>query len=191
MAEVGCLKDAHFQNLHVEGNNIITDPISGVADPSATGTSTALTVGSGLAFRRRIITLGSGDDDNVLTLTKDDSGSLIYVTPTNILGIVLPLVGNDTGIWFDIIIAANANKAFTIKTSGQDGADNISVMNQLTAATGTTTTTVDVGGTDHDILTFTNSLVGSRIEIFNAAGGAAEKWHAYIRSFSEISGTIV
>ena len=190
MAETGCLKDGYFNNLQVESKSIVTDPISGAADPSAAGTSTSLTVGSGLAFRRRVITLGSGGDDNVLTLTKDDSGSLIYVTPTNNLGIILPLVGTDTGIWFDIIIADNFNKEFTIKTSGQDGNDNITVMNQLTAATGTTTTTIDQGGTDHDVLTFTNSLAGSRIELLNAAGGNGERWHAYIRSFSLIAGSI-
>ena len=99
-------------------------------------------------------------------------------------------MGAETGIWFDIIMADKINKAFLIKTSGQDGADNISVLNQLTAATGTTTTTADVGAADHDILTFTNALEGSRIELINVAGGAAEKWHAYVRSLDTVVATI-
>jgi hypothetical protein len=87
-------------------------------------------------------------------------------------------------------MADKINKAFLIKTSGQDGADNISVMNQLTAATGTTTTSADVGAADHDILTFTNALEGSRIELINVQGGGAELWHAYVRSLDTVVATI-
>ena len=157
----------------------------GAVVPTAAGTSTSLAAGTGLGYRRRILTLGSGNDDNTLTLTAADSGSIIYVTPTNAVTLILPLVGTDTGLWFDVIIAANANKAFLIKTSGQDGADNITLRSDATDAV-----LADVGGSDHDILTFTNSLIGSRIELINCAGGAAEEWHAYVRSMSSISATI-
>ena len=94
-------------------------------------------------------------------------------------------MGAETGIWFDVIIAANVNKAFLIKTSGQDAADNITLFCNASDAV-----LADVGSTNHDILTFTNSLIGSRIELINCAGGAAEEWHAYVRSMSTIDASI-
>lgn len=157
----------------------------GAVVPVAAGTSTSLTAGTGLGMRRRVLTLGSGNDDNTLTLTAADSGAIIYVTPTNAAAIILPLVGTETGIWFDIIIAANHNKAFLIKTSGQDGNDNITLFSNATDAVA-----ADVGGSDHDILTFTNGLAGSRIELINCAGGAAEKWHAYVSSMNTVDASI-
>jgi hypothetical protein len=157
----------------------------GAVVPTAAGTSTSLAAGTGFGNRRRILTLGSGNDDNTLTLTAADSGSIIYVTPTNAVTLILPLVGTDVGIWFDVIIAANANKAFLIKTSGQDGADNITLRSDATDAV-----LADVGAADHDILTFTNALIGSRIELINCAGGDAEEWHAYVRSMSAIDASI-
>jgi hypothetical protein len=157
----------------------------GAVVPTAAGTSTSLAAGTGFGNRRRILTLGSGNDDNTLTLTAADSGSIIYVTPTNAVTLILPLVGAETGIWFDVIIAANVNKAFLIKTSGQDGADNITLFNVATDATA-----ADVGAADHDILTFTNSLIGSRIQLINCAGGAAEEWHAYVFTMSDIDASI-
>jgi len=162
----------------------------GAVEPTQAGTSTSFSAGTGFGYRRRVLTLGSGNDDNTLTLTAADSGAIIFVTPTNAVTLILPLVGTETGIWFDIIMADKINKAFLIKTSGQDGADNISVFNQLTAGTGTTTTTADVGAADHDVLTFTNALEGSRIELINVAGGAAEKWHAYVRSLDTVVATV-
>ena len=80
----------------------------------------------------------------------------------------------------------HVNKAFKIKTSGQDGADNITIFNVASDASDAS----DVGGADHDILTFTNALAGSRIQIVNCAGGAAEKWHAYVSSMNTIDATI-
>ena len=157
----------------------------GAVVPTAAGTSTSLAAGTGFGNRRRILTLGSGNDDNTLTLTAADSGSIIYVTPTNAVTLILPLVGTDTGLWFDVIIAANANKAFLIKTSGQDAADNITLFCNASDAV-----LADVGAANHDILTFTNSLIGSRIELINCAGGDAEEWHAYVRSMSTIDASI-
>ena len=162
----------------------------GAVVPTASGTSTSLSAGTGMGWRRRVITLGSGNDDNVLTLTAADSGAIIYVTPTNAVSITLPLVGTETGLWFDIIIASNVKKAFSIKTSGQDGNDNITVHNVIESSTAADIVQVDVGGSDHDILTFTNALVGSRIELINCAGGAAEEWHAYVRSMNTVLATI-
>ena len=153
--------------------------------PTSAGTSASFSTGTGFGYRRRVLTLGSGNDDNTLTLTAADSGSIIYVTPTNAVTLILPLVGAETGIWFDVIIAANVNKAFLIKTSGQDGADNITLFNVATDATA-----ADVGAADHDILTFTNSLIGSRIQLLNCAGGAAEEWHAYVFTMSTVDATI-
>ena len=153
--------------------------------PTSAGTSASFSTGPGFGFRRKVLTLGSGNDDNTLTLTKADSGSIIFVTPTNDITIILPLVGADTGIWFDIIVADKINKDFDIKTSGQDGADNISLRCDATDAV-----LVDVGGSDHDILSIDNMLEGSRIELINVQGGDAELWHAYIRSNDTVDGSI-
>ncbi len=162
----------------------------GAVVPSATGTSTSLSAGTGLGHRRRVLTLGSGHDNNVLTLTAADSGCIIFVTPTNALNINLPLIGTETGWFCDIILADKINKAFTIKTSGQDGADNISVHNVIESGTAADIVQVDVGAADHDVLTFTNALEGSRISLINVAGGDAEKWFAYVRSYDAVVATI-
>ena len=153
--------------------------------PTSAGTSASFSTGTGFGFRRKVLTLGSGNDDNTLTLTKADSGSIIFGTPSNDITIILPLVGADTGIWFDIIVADKINKDFDIKTSGQDGADNISLRCDATDAV-----LVDVGGSDHDILSIDNMLEGSRIELINVQGGDAELWHAYIRSNDTVDGSI-
>jgi hypothetical protein len=157
----------------------------GAVEPTQAGTSTSFSAGLGFGYRRRVLTLGSGDDDNTLTLTAADSGSIIYVTPTNAVTLILPVVGTATGLWFDVIIAANANKVFTIRTSGNDDADNITLFCNASDAVA-----ADVGGSDHDTLTFTNALIGSRIELINCVGGDAEEWHAYVRSMNTVDATI-
>ena len=153
--------------------------------PTSAGTSASFSAGTGFTNRRKVLTLGSGNDDNTLTLTAADSGSILFVTPTNNITIILPLVGDETGIWFDIIVADKINKDFYIKTSGQDGADNISMRSDATDAV-----LVDVGAADHDILSIDNMLEGSRIELINVQGGDAELWHAYIRSNDTVDGSI-
>jgi hypothetical protein len=150
-----------------------------------TGTSSTSGRDEGFGYRKQVINIGSGNDDNALVLTTSDSGALVYVTPTNALSITLPLVGNNVGVFYDFIIAANFNKAFTIKTSGQDGNDNITLFSNASDAVA-----VDVGGTDHDVLTFTNAVAGSRIHLLCAAGGDAEKWHAYVSSMGTVDATI-
>ena len=125
----------------------------GAVEPTQAGTSTSFSAGTGFTNRRKVLTLGSGNDDNTLTLTAADSGSIIFVTPTNDIAIILPLVGTETGMWFDIIVADKINKDFDIKTSGQDGADNISLRCDATDAV-----LVDVGAADHDILSIDNML---------------------------------
>ena len=153
--------------------------------PTVSGTTYTLSAGTGFGFRRRILTLSAGGGNN-LTLTAADSGAIIYVTPTEPVDLILPLVGTETGIWFEIIFAAKVNKAFEIKTSGQDGNDNITVMNQYVGPS----QNFDVGGSDHDVLYIANANIGTRIEIINCAGGAAEKWHAYVRSLGSQAATI-
>ena len=159
----------------------------GAVVPTLTGSgSPTLSAGTGFGFRRRILTLGSGSNSADLTLTAADSGAIIYVTPTEPVDLILPLVGTETGIWFEIIFAAKVNKAFEIKTSGQDGNDNITVMNQYVGPS----QNFDVGGSDHDVLYIANANIGTRIEIINCAGGDAEKWHAYVRSLGSQAATI-
>ena len=158
----------------------------GAVVPTVSGSTYTLSAGTGFGFRRRILTFDSGDEGSNLTLTAADSGSIIYVTPTEPVDLILPLVGTETGIWFEIIFAAKVNKAFEIKTSGQDGNDNITVMNQYVGPS----QNFDVGGSDHDVLYIANANIGTRIEIINCAGGDAEKWHAYVRSLGSQAATI-
>ena len=159
----------------------------GAVVPTVSGTGTpTLTGGTGFGFRRRILTLGSGTQSANLTLTAADSGSIIYVTPTEPVDLILPLVGTETGIWFEVIFAAKVNKAFEIKTSGQDGNDNITLMNQYVGPS----QNFDVGGSDHDVLYIANANIGTRIEIINCQGGNSERWHAYVRSLGSQQASI-
>ena len=159
----------------------------GAVVPTVSGTGTpTLTGGTGFGFRRRILTLGSGTQSANLTLTAADSGSIIYVTPTEPVDLILPLVGTETGIWFEVIFAAKVNKAFEIKTSGQDGNDNITLMNQYVGPS----QNFDVGGSNHDVLYIANANIGTRIEIINCQGGNSERWHAYVRSLGSQQATI-
>ena len=155
----------------------------GAVVPSATGTSTSLSAGTGMGWRRRVLTLGSGNDDNVLTLTAADSGCVVFVTPTNAVTLTLPLIGTETGFWCTIVLADKINKAFKIQTSGTDNADLFFMYCQTTADDGAT---ADVAG---DVLTFTNALEGSHIELLNVAGGAAEKWIANVTSLDTVAST--
>jgi hypothetical protein len=159
----------------------------GAVVPTVSGTGTpTLSGGTGFGFRRRILTLGSGTNSADLTLTAADSGSIIYVTPTEPVDVILPLVGTETGIWFEVIFAAKINKAFEIKTSGQDGNDNITVMNQYVGPS----QNFDIGGSNHDILYIANANIGTRIEIINCQGGNSERWHAYVRSLGSQQASI-
>ena len=90
----------------------------GAVVPTASGTTYTLAAGTGFGSRRRVLTFDSGAGGSTLTLTAADSGSIIYVPPTEPVDLILPLVGTETGLWFDIIFAAQVNKAFEIKTSG-------------------------------------------------------------------------
>ena len=155
----------------------------GAVVPSATGTSTSLAAGTGMGWRRRVLTLGSGNDNNVLTLTAADSGCVVFVTPTNAVTLVLPLIGTETGFWCTVVLADKINKAFKIQTSGTDNADLFFMYCQTTADDGAT---ADVAG---DVITFTNALEGSHIELLNVAGGAAEKWIANVTSLDTVAST--
>ena len=157
----------------------------GAVVPTASGITYTLSAGTGFGFRRRILTLSAGGGNN-LTLTAADSGSIIYVTPTEPVDLILPLVGTETGLWFDIIFQAKVNKAFEIKTSRQTGVDNITLMNQFTSPS----QNADVGGSDHDVLYIANANIGTRIEIINCVGGDGERWHAYVRSLGSQAATI-
>jgi len=139
--------------------------------------------------------LGSGHDNNTLTLTAADSGSIIFVTPTNALGIILPTVGTETGMFFKIVIAAKIDRAFTIKTGGDDGNDTFFMRCQtlvqpsINAADPTQNVnpaTADVAG---DTLTITNALEGSWINLTNVQGGDAEIWVAEVFTTDTVAST--
>ena len=157
--------------------------------PTAGGTSTSLSAGTGFGVRRRVLTLGSGNNDNVLTLTAADSGCVIAVTPTNNVTINLPLVGTETGWWCTLVVAANHNKDIAIKTNGQGGEDNFMLQTTETVGESTTPTVFDVGG-GHDILTWTNAGKGSRLDLLALAGGAAEIWLANVIATDSVIPTI-
>tara|TARA_R110001606_G_C15350557_1_gene647510 strand:+ start:1144 stop:1866 length:723 start_codon:yes stop_codon:yes gene_type:complete len=153
----------------------------GAVVPTAAGTSTSLSAGTGLGSRRRVLTLGSGNDDNTLTLTAADSGCVVFVTPTNAVTLILPLIGTETGFWCTVVLADKISKAFKIRTSGTDNADLFYMYCQTTADDGAT---ADVAG---DVITFSNALEGSHIELLNVAGGAAERWVANVTSLDTVA----
>ena len=153
----------------------------GATVPTAAGTSTSLSAGTGFGYRRRVLTLGSGNDDNTLTLTAADSGCVVYVTPTNAVSLILPLIGTETGFWCTVVIADKINKAFKIKTSGTDNNDIFFMYCQTSADDGAT---VDVVG---DVITFTNALEGSHVELLNVKGGAAEHWVVNTTSYDTVA----
>lgn len=151
--------------------------------PASSGTAmTTKTGNTALGMRRRVLTLGSGNNDNVLTLTAADSGCIVAITPTNNVQINLPLIGTETGWWCSVIVAVNHNKDIVFKTNGQDGADNIFLQSTETVGESVTPTVFDVGeaSDSHDILTWTNPGRGSRIDFLALAGAAAEKWLANV-----------
>ena len=131
-----------------------------------------------------VLLLGSGNDDNVLTLTAAQSGAVIHVTPTNALSITLPVA--IPGIHYKILIADKINKAFTIKTAGA-GSDNNDTFQMRCQSLADDGATADVDG---DTLTFTNALEGSYIDLLCITGGANELWHAAVFSTDAVAATV-
>ena len=79
-------------------------------------------------------------------------------------------MGTETGQHFKIVIADKINKAFKIRTSATTGEDKFYVTCRTLADDGATN---DLTG---DVITFTNALEGSYINLTNVAGGDAEIW---------------
>ena len=103
MAEPGCLRDAHFQNLEVSGNINVT----------------------GTLTHKRPVYL-SGAQTAEKTLTVDDSGTLLILgsTASQIQVINLPTIStaNEVGTYFDFIVTVSGNSgavgSYTINTGG-------------------------------------------------------------------------
>ena len=154
--------------------------------PSAAGTSTSIASGNtgqgGFGYRKMVYLLGSGNDDNVLTLTAAQSGGIVFVTPTNNVGIKLPV--GIPGIHFKIVLADKISKVFSIFTNGAagDNADNFYMH-----CVSTDDTTADVDG---DTITFTNALEGSTIDLTCLQGGGSELWLAEIKSLDAVDATV-
>ena len=154
--------------------------------PSAAGTSTSIASGNtgqgGFGYRKMVYLLGSGNDDNVLTLTAAQSGGIVFVTPTNNVGIKLPV--GIPGIHFKIVLADKINKVFSIFTNGAagDNADNFYMH-----CVSTDDTTADVDG---DTITFTNALEGSTIDLTCLQGGGSELWLAEIKSLDAVDALV-
>lgn len=213
MAESGCLRDVHAQNLDVvgkfsvdglQGNTNGTDIIVKQYDaielarfhdggnlPTASGTSTSVSsLSTGLGYRRRVIALGSGHDNNVLTLTGADSGCVIAVTPTNNVTVKLPLVGTDlVGFWFTLVTVGTGDKDVEIHTNGTDNNDTFLMQCCETVDTGTRSQTSDIAGSK-DVLTVTNPDKGTTIDVLCVAGGDAEVWIARTVSTGSVATTL-
>jgi len=158
--------------------------------PGAAGTSTTITsLSTGLAYKKRVIAVGSGNNDNVYTLTAADSGAVIAITPTNNLVINLPLVGtNDIGMHFEFVMIAKANKSIEIRTSGTDDNDNF-LMFQLISNSTQSNNCVNFDGAG-DVLSLDNLGLGSQVHMTCVAGGAAEKWVTRVFSSDTVAATV-
>ena len=174
--------------LQYEGTEVARIHDGGV-EPTHTGTSTSFTAHTGFGWRRRVITLGSGNDDTILALSLADSGCIIYVTPFAACTIKLPTIGTETGFWCTVVMADAIAKNLIIQTTVQDGNDNIFLLHTSTEAENVTPFTFDVGG-GHDQLTANTMLEGTKIELTNVAGGAAEVWLANVISTDGTEATI-
>ena len=159
--------------------------------PTATGTSTAVTSGNtgqgGFGFRRMVINVGSGNDDNVVPLTANQSGAILFVTPTNALSITLP--AGIPGLQYKVVIADKIDKAFTIKTNGAGSDNNDNFYLHLVRESGTAGDIV-AADVDGDTLTLTNALEGSFINLTCLAGGANEIWLAEVKTTDDIAATV-
>ena len=157
--------------------------------PTAAGTSTSIASGNtgqgGFGFRKMVFLLGSGNDDNVLTLTAKQSGGVILVTPTNAVSITLPT--GIPGIHYKIVIMDKINKTFTIQTAGAGTDNNDNFFMHCIAISDGNNVTADVDG---DKLTFTNALEGSTIDLLCLEGGANEKWLAEVKSTDTVAATV-
>ena len=148
-----------------------------------TGTSTTGSREEGFTNRKQILTFGSGNNDNVLELAAMDSGSILYVTPTNNITIKLPQARFSPGMFFTVVVASQVNKDIVIQTNSTDGNDNIAVYNILNNTTQTNNCiNHDAGAADHDELTITNAAAYTRIELINVESGTSEKWLATVIS---------
>jgi hypothetical protein len=190
---------AQILKLGVDGDELLLQQFDGIETarvldganlPSAAGTSTSIASGNtgqgGFGFRKMVYLLGSGNNDNVLTLTANQSGGVIFVTPTNNVGIVLP--AGIPGIHYKVVIADKISRAFTIKTAGAGTDNNDTFFMHCTRVGGDgAQTSSDVDG---DTLTFTNALEGSTIDLLCLQGGANEKWLAEVKSLDTVVATV-
>ena len=190
---------AQILKLGVDGDELLLQQFDGVETarvldganlPSAAGTSTSIASGNtgqgGFGFRKMVYLLGSGNNNNVLTLTANQSGGVIFVTPTNNVGIVLPT--GIPGIHYKIVIADKLAKAFTIKTAGAGTDNNDTFLMHCTVVGGDgAQTSSDVDG---DTLTFSNALEGSTIDLLCLQGGTNEKWLAEVKSLDTVAATV-
>tara|TARA_R110002012_G_scaffold249788_1_gene427404 strand:+ start:5760 stop:9275 length:3516 start_codon:yes stop_codon:yes gene_type:complete len=156
----------------------VAEIMDGTNLPTASGTSTSIAsanIGTGgFGFRKMVLNLGSGNDDNTLALTDRHSGCIVAVTPTNNVQVNLPAA--KPGLEYKFVVVEKHNKVFKIATATQDGADNFLMRCQTLADDGAT---FDGGG---DTLSITNAEKGTYINLTCIAGGAAEIWLAEVFS---------
>jgi hypothetical protein len=153
--------------------------VSSATLPAATGTNPAVSsLSNGFTHKRRIIHLDSGNNDNVYTLTAEDSGSVLLIEPSNNIKVVLPAAGaNDVGMYFTVIFLTAEAKDFVITTAGQ-AADNNDVFFFYSIEDGSNAANMVTVNTTagQDILTVNTAGVNSKLELLCVKGGAAEVW---------------
>ena len=125
-----------------------------------------------------------GNDDNILNVEAQGSGSIFCITPTNNLTVVLPVPFG--GEHFRFIIMSKVAKAITIKTSTADSDNNgnIYMRCQSLADDGATT---DIDG---DTLTIINAGAGSYIDMTNIVVGTNQIWQAEVFTTDDVAATV-
>ena len=154
-------------------------------DDEDTHTDTDLTSvngGAGLAVKKPVFNASADAGDLAITLTKEESGSVIACdADTNNIVFTLPLCNSagDVGTSYTFVCttAVNASKTIIVKTNGAGSDNNDTFL--MYAFQGATSAT-DVDG---DTLTIPNSAtIGTTVEIVLVKGGAAEHWLAKVYS---------
>jgi hypothetical protein len=152
MAESGCLKDGHFQNLEVEG-------ITSLSRKDFKPVSTSLTLTKndcGLIFLN-----GTSTDDNTLS-----ASSVITLPPA------------ETGLHFKFILNASmtaSSGSFTIH--GPDD-DNASFVGTINTSNGANSTGLNNEG-KANIFFNTGSEAGDFVDLTCYKNGDLKRWHTF------------
>ena len=141
MAETGCLKDGHFQNLDVEGR------IHGVS-----------------TTKKSVNTSFNSVAGETGTLTAEQSGTLFLIEGTGNNVITLPAPSaNNVGVYYEFFlsVAVGGGTATTIVTGGSGSND---FSGKLTLAAGVAANPV-VGASGHTLKLVSSTVAGARVSV--------------------------